>query len=252
LKIIGIIPARFQSSRFPGKPLVDLAGKPMIQWVWEQAKKARSLDAVLVATDDARIAKVVRSFGGEAVMTPVSCATGTDRIALAARKYNPGIVVNIQGDEPLLPPSLIDQLVTLLLKNPSAAMATLCHPFMDQAEWRNPNVVKIAMDLKGQALYFSRSPIPFPRNVNLGAHGHAPLRGNSNFAKHIGLYAYRAWFLREFTRLKPTPLEKLECLEQLRALENGYAIQVGWTKHTTIAVDTPRDAAAARKILKSV
>lgn len=238
MKAVGVIPARYASTRFPGKPLVDLCGKPMIQRVWEQARKARSLSEVLIATDDKRIALAVRAFGGKAVMTPASCATGTDRIACAVRGMKAGLVVNIQGDEPLLDPSCIDQLVALLKRHPAAGMATLCHEIKDPKELGNPNSVKVVMDGKGKALYFSRAPIPFPRQIE----GFRP-------AKHIGLYAYRLPFLRRFVRLKPSPLEKLENLEQLRALENGYAIQVGWSKKPSQAVDTPADAARVRKIL---
>jgi len=233
MRALGIIPARFASSRFPGKPLIDLCGKPMIQRVYEQALKAESLDEVWVATDDARIAQVVRAFGGRAVMTPASCATGTDRLAIAAKgKAKKGdIVVNIQGDEPLLPPALIDSLVALLSKDKAAAMATLAHPIASKAELANLNAVKVVVAADGRALYFSRASLA-------GAY------------KHIGLYAYRAEFLAQFTRLKPTPLEKAESLEQLRALEHGYAIQVGLVAKTTQAVDTPADAAKVRALLR--
>jgi 3-deoxy-manno-octulosonate cytidylyltransferase (CMP-KDO synthetase) len=243
MRALGIIPARFASSRFPGKPLIDLCGKPMIQRVYEQALKAESLDEVWVATDDARIAQVVRAFGGRAVMTPQSCPTGTDRLAIAAKgKAGKGdIVVNIQGDEPLLPPGLIDSLVALLQKDKAAAMATLAHPIRDKAEFADPNAVKVVLAADGRALYFSRASIPHPR---------AKPGSIAGAYKHIGLYAYRAEFLAKFTRLKPTPLERAESLEQLRALEHGYAIQVGLVQKSTQAVDTPRDAAKVRALLR--
>lgn len=242
--ILGVIPARFASTRFPGKPLVDLGGKPMIQRVWERALLARSLDKVLVATDDRRIAAVARAFGAEAVMTPASCPTGTDRIARALRgRPLPDVVVNLQGDEPFLRPSQVDQLVSLLKRDPGAAMATLAHPFRGRGEWQNPNAVKVVVDARGRALYFSRSGLPFPRGLS------KPWESPS-VGKHIGLYAYRGWFLRRFTAMKPTPLEKAESLEQLRALESGFAIQVGFTRAATLSVDTPQDAGRARQLLK--
>jgi 3-deoxy-manno-octulosonate cytidylyltransferase (CMP-KDO synthetase) len=243
MRVLGIIPARFASSRFPGKPLIDLCGKPMVQRVYEQALKAESLDEVWVATDDARIAQVVRAFGGRAVMTPRSCPTGTDRLAMAAKgKAGKGdIVVNIQGDEPLLPPSMIDTLVALLSMDKAAAMATLAHPIQGKAELANPNAVKVVLAEGGRALYFSRAGIPYPRAKGAGIAG---------ALKHIGLYAYRAEFLAKFTRLKPTPLERAECLEQLRALEHGFAIQVGMVQKSTQAVDTPADAAKVRALLR--
>jgi 3-deoxy-manno-octulosonate cytidylyltransferase (CMP-KDO synthetase) len=245
MRVLGIIPARFASSRFPGKPLIDLCGKPMIQRVYEQALKAASLDEVWVATDDTRIAQVVRAFGGQAVMTPKSCPTGTDRLAIAAKgKAGKGdIVVNIQGDEPLLPPAMIDTLVALLLKDKAAAMATLAHPIKDKAEFANPNAVKVVLAANGRALYFSRASIPYPRAKSAGIAG---------AYKHIGLYAYRAEFLKRFTKLKPTPLERTESLEQLRALEHGFAIQVGLVAKTTQAVDTPQDAARVRGLLRGL
>jgi 3-deoxy-manno-octulosonate cytidylyltransferase (CMP-KDO synthetase) len=219
MRVLGIIPARFASSRFPGKPLIDLCGKPMIQRVYEQALKAASLDEVWVATDDTRIAQVVRAFGGQAVMTPKSCPTGTDRLAM------------------------IDTLVALLLKDKAAAMATLAHPIKDKAEFANPNAVKVVLAANGRALYFSRASIPYPRAKSAGIAG---------AYKHIGLYAYRAEFLKRFTKLKPTPLERTESLEQLRALEHGFAIQVGLVAKTTQAVDTPQDAARVRGLLRGL
>ncbi len=240
--VLGIIPARYASSRFPGKPLVDLCGKPMIQRVWEQAMKARSLDLVAVATDDRRIAQVVASFGGLAVMTPTSCVSGTDRIAVAARKLGMkarGIVVNIQGDEPLLPPAMIDQLVGML-KSKGTLMATLQRP-LGKGEYADPNCVKVVTDKLGNALYFSRSPIPHRRD---------PADTLTHVGLHVGLYAYQAGFLQKLAKLKPTPLERLEKLEQLRVLENGHAIAVGNSRGASVAVDTPADAAKVRRLIK--
>ncbi len=243
--VVGVIPARFASTRFPGKPLVDLGGKPMIQRVWERARMAKSLDEVLVATDDRRIASVARAFGAEAVMTPASCASGTDRIARAVFRRGrraPDLVVNIQGDEPFLDPGAVDRLVGLLRKDARAAMATLAHPFGGAREWSNPNAVKVLVDAGGRALVFSRAGLPYPR-------GAQDSWRNPRVGRHIGLYAYRTWFLRRFTALRPGLLEKAESLEQLRALENGYGILVGWTGGSTPAVDTPGDAARARRLL---
>ena len=244
--IYGIIPARFDSSRFPGKPLVDLKGKPMIQRVWEQAFKSKSLKRVAIATDDKRIAAVAEAFGAEVVMTPKNCPSGSDRVAkaLQALKAKKGdIAVNIQGDEPLLPPAMIDQVVELLKKKRDAAMATLCQPLEKRADWLDPNVVKVVMDEGGRALYFSRAAIPHPRGLK------TPPAGPS-FGRHVGLYAYRVGFLRKFVAAAPSPLEKLEKLEQLRALEMGEAIWVGRTRRVSLAVDTPRDAAIIRRKIR--
>lgn len=239
--ILAIIPARYSSSRFPGKSLVDLKGKPMIQRVWEQAMKAKSVDAVAVATDDLRIKRVVESFGGIAIMTPKSCASGTDRIAIAAKKFGKKarIVVNVQGDEPLLPPGMIDQVVALIKKS-KAPMATLCRP-LERGEYGNPNNVKVVMDKQGKALYFSRAAIPHDRE------GKGKLQ---SVGLHVGLYAYRADFLQKVAKLTPTSLEQLEKLEQLRVLENGYSIAVGLTKGMSVAVDTPADAAKVRRMIR--
>ena len=246
MKVLGLIPARYESSRFPGKPLVDLKGKPMIQRVWEQAMKAKSLDAVAVATDDLRIKRVVESFGGLAIMTPLDCVSGTDRIAIAVRKLGgkgPSIVVNVQGDEPLLPPQMIDQLVALIRKS-GAPMATLCRPLASRGEYLNPNAVKVVTDKAGKALYFSRSPIPMQRE------GGKKAPAGPYVGLHVGIYAYRAGFLQKLARFKPTPLELAEKLEQLRVLENGYSIAVGQTRLSSQAIDTPADAAKVRTLIR--
>ena len=250
--VLAFIPARFASSRFPGKPLIDLKGKPMIQRVWEQARKAKGVDAVYVATDDARIATVVRSFGGEALMTPVSCPSGTDRIAAALRKLgrvsDDAILVNVQGDEPLLPPAMVEQVVSVLKKT-GAPMATLARR-LEGSEYPNPNAVKVLWDARGLALYFSRSPIPFnrdrpgqrPTRVMGSAQGKDGLR----LGLHIGLYAYRCGFLKRLAKARPSALELSEKLEQLRVLDMGERIAVGFTRLASMAVDTPADAARVR------
>jgi 3-deoxy-manno-octulosonate cytidylyltransferase (CMP-KDO synthetase) len=243
MSVIAVIPARYGSSRFPGKPLIDLKGKPMIQRVWEQAMKSRSVDRVLVATDDLRIKKVVESFGGIAIMTPRNCPSGTDRIAVAIRKLRgskASIVVNVQGDEPLLPPAMIDQLVELLKKS-QAPMATLSRALNDHSEYLNPNAVKLVTDRDGRALYFSRSPIPMQRDASKAFPPSVGL--------HIGIYAYRAGFLQSLAKLKPTPLELIEKLEQLRVLENGFSIVVGRTRLLSHAIDTPQDARRVRRLI---
>jgi 3-deoxy-manno-octulosonate cytidylyltransferase (CMP-KDO synthetase) len=248
------IPARFASARFPGKPLIDLKGKPMIQRVWEQARKAKGVDSVTVATDDARIAQVVRSFGGEAVLTPASCPSGTDRIAVALRKLgrvpDGAVIVNVQGDEPLLPPAMVEQVVAVL-KRTGAPMATLARA-LGPRDYADPNAVKVLWDARGLALYFSRSAIPFNRDrpgtmpVRAGA---APGRTGLRLGLHVGLYAYRCGFLKRLAGARPSALELAEKLEQLRVLDMGESIAVGFTRGTSLAIDTPRDARAVRRLL---
>ncbi|MDH4121589.1 MAG: 3-deoxy-manno-octulosonate cytidylyltransferase [Deltaproteobacteria bacterium] len=238
--ILGVIPARYGSTRFPGKPLALLAGKPMIQHVVERARRAGSLDRVVVATDDQRIAQAVEAFGGEVVLTG-DHPTGTDRIAEAARlveRSTPvGMVVNVQGDEPLLDPADLDRLTAGLAADPQAHMATLVYPLKDEEEFHDPNVVKVTLDARGRALYFSRAPIPFPRG-----------EGTLGW-RHLGVYAFRRNFLAEFARMAPTPLAQRESLEQLRALENGHAIQCIQAGSFSIGVDTPGDLAKAETLL---
>lgn len=234
-----IIPARFASSRLPGKPLLDLGGKPMIRHVYERAMQA-AVAAVWVATDDPRIFEAVQGFGGRVVMTSPDHPSGTDRVAEAARGLGATIVVNVQGDEPLLDPQMIDQVTAPLRADPAIPMATVAHPFSDPDEARDPNVVKVVCDCRGFALYFSRLPIPFDRE----GPGESGL-----FLRHVGLYAYRADFLQTFSRLPPTPLEQRERLEQLRALEHGHAIRVVRVERGAIGVDTPADAERVRRML---
>jgi 3-deoxy-manno-octulosonate cytidylyltransferase (CMP-KDO synthetase) len=226
--IIGVIPARFASIRFPGKPLVPLAGKPMVLHVWEAARAARRLDRVVVATDDARIAECVRAAGGDAVMTSEAAASGTDRMAEVARRMPADAYVNVQGDEPLMPPENIDRAVGALLDAPGRSIATLAFP-IGAAEASDPNVVKVACARDGRALYFSRSPIPYFRS------------GEPAFRRHLGIYAFQAGTLAEVAALPPSPLERAESLEQLRWLESGYTIWVEQAAADSIGVDTPAD-----------
>ncbi len=237
--VVGAIPARYASSRLPGKPLLRLAGRPMIEHVYRRATATGDLDRVVVLTDDDRIRSSVIEFGGEVELTPVDCASGTDRIAWAARAWAADAIVNIQGDEPLVEPSDISHLARHLVANPGDAMVTLACP-ASAGEAENPNVVKVVVDREGYALYFSRSAIPHPRSP-----GHAPL------LRHIGLYGYQMHALQRLASLKPTPLEKTECLEQLRALENGIRIRVLETQGAAPGVDTREDVARIEKLLQS-
>ncbi len=221
-----VIPARYGSTRLPGKALLELAGKPMIQWVYERSRRSAAV-AVFIATDDERIANAARAFGASVVMTAPTHPSGTDRIAEVARaeRWADGdVVVNVQGDEPLIPPALIDQVAALLQAHPAAHMATLAAPLPALAHLLDPNVVKVVADASGRALYFSRAPIPWQRDS-----APAGLGSQSSFAgarRHIGIYAYRVGALLRLASLAPTPLEHAEKLEQLRALENGFEIRV--------------------------
>jgi 3-deoxy-manno-octulosonate cytidylyltransferase (CMP-KDO synthetase) len=251
LAIVAIIPARFGSTRLPGKPLSDIHGKPMIQRVHERARLARALDRVLVATDDERIAGVVRGFGGEVVMTAASHATGTDRLAEAAAATDAAVVVNVQGDEPMLDPAGIDAAVDALLNDATLPMATLSLPLTDVEEMLAPSVVKVVTDARGEALYFSRSPIPhagLPAAEPRAAAAQAVAGGLAR--KHVGIYVYRRDALMRVASLPPSPLEQAEGLEQLRALENGIRIRVVEREGTSgVAVDTPQDLERVRALL---
>lgn len=241
--ILGVIPARWGSTRFPGKPLHSIAGKPLIQHVWERCQNCAMLAEILVATDDARILAAVRAFGGKAVMTSPEHPSGTDRIAEATRTVPQAThIVNIQGDEPLIDPALIDQLASLMVNDPALDMATAANP-LDPADpaVHDPNVVKVVTALDGRALYFSRSPLPFFRHPAAGL----PV------LRHKGLYAYRRAFLERFVTWPPAPLEQAESLEQLRALENGASIKVILTNDTSPGVDTPDQAAFIESLLAS-
>jgi 3-deoxy-manno-octulosonate cytidylyltransferase (CMP-KDO synthetase) len=231
-RAVAVIPARFGSTRLPGKPLLAETGKPLIQHVYEQVRQARGLAEVIVATDDERILAAVEGFGGRAALTSSAHTCGTERVAEVARDLQADIVVNVQGDEPELPPEDLEKLVGLLAAEEEARMATLAYPSDDLQAYRSPSVVKVVVDARGYALYFSRSPVPFYRDTQSG-----PPR----FLKHLGIYAYRREFLLALTRLPPTPLEQAEKLEQLRALEHGYRIRVGLASRDSLGIDTPEE-----------
>ena len=243
MKTYGIIPSRFGSSRFPGKPLAMLAGKPLVAWVVEAVKKAKTLDEVLVATDDRRIADAVIQYGGKAAMTPSELPSGTDRIACAAGDFaDDDILVNIQGDEPLIDPALIDELALKLKLNAAFDMATAVTPIKSEADFAAKTVVKVVMDKNDAALYFSRAPIPCDRD-------HAPDLSSGLYVRHLGIYAYRGAFLKRYIREPQCELEKIEKLEQLRALYMGAKIAVVRTADEGIGVDTPEDAERVEKLL---
>ncbi|MCK5341599.1 MAG: 3-deoxy-manno-octulosonate cytidylyltransferase [Desulfobulbaceae bacterium] len=244
-KVVAIIPARYHSNRFEGKPLANILGKPMIQHVYERAKSASILSQVVVATDDERIAECVRGFDGDVVMTSPNHVSGTDRLAEAATLLDipeQDVVVNIQGDQPLFPPEVIDQVAMPLLEDPALPMATLIYKIIRPEEIDDPNHVKTVFDRNGIALYFSRSSIPFQRNPD------EPVP--PTYYKHLGFYAYRKGFLLTFVGLPEGEWERFEKLEQLRALEYGYKIKVVLTEHDSIEVDTPRDAERVEEIIR--
>ena len=251
MAVVAIIPARYGSTRLPGKPLAKIGGKPMIQHVYESASKAKVLDRVLVATDDRRIVEVVKGFGGEVVMTSKDHASGTDRLAEVARKIKADWVVNVQGDLPFIRPETITRAVRPMRRNRSIPMGTVSTPIYDEEEWRNPNTVKVLTDHAGYALYFSRSPIPYARNDKVDLDGNSP---NSKLRlwghRHLGLYVYRREFLLKLARLRPTALEQIESLEQLRALAYGYRIYVAEVDERSVEVDTPEDLQRAERYLK--
>lgn len=238
MEAIGVIPARFGSTRFPGKVLADILGRPMIQWVWEGAKKAVSLDDLVVATDDEKVLKAVEGFGGKAIFTSAQHRTGTDRICEVVNPLDVKVVVNIQGDVPMLEASMVDDLTGVLLESPEIQMATLMHPIASIDELKDPNVVKVVTDKDGFALYFSRAPIPYLKTG-----------GGHRAFKHIGMYAYTKDFLFTFANLSISALEGAEALEQLRALEHGHRIKVVETKYDSVGVDTPKDLERVRRLL---
>lgn len=235
-RVVVIIPARYESTRLPGKPLADIDGQPMIQRVYARAERVRGVERVLVATDDERIRAAVAGFGGEVVMTRTAHRSGTDRIAEVAATLDADVVVNVQGDLPLLDPAMVDAAVAPLHADAGLPMATIRTAIRSREEYENPNVVKVVTDRDGYALYFSRSPLPFHRDGAAGELGW----------KHIGLYVYRRDFLLSFAQLAPTPLEQAEQLEQLRALEWGFRIKVSTVEAASIEVDTPMDLERAR------
>jgi 3-deoxy-manno-octulosonate cytidylyltransferase (CMP-KDO synthetase) len=249
MKIVGVIPSRFGSSRFPGKPLAQIAGKPLVAWVVEAVKKARGFDEVLVATDDERIVKAVEEHGGKAVMTPSELPSGTDRVACAARNFlgrdfdDDDILVNVQGDEPLIDPALVEQLAQKLKDDPRWSMATAVTPIRSAEDFAAKSVVKVVTDRDGGALYFSRAPIPCDRD-------NVPEIHNPLYVRHLGIYAYRGEFLKRYIKEPPCDLEKTEKLEQLRALWMGAKIAVVRTQDEGVGVDTPEDAVRVGKILE--
>ena len=243
MKIYGIIPSRFGSSRFPGKPLAMLAGKPLVAWVVEAVKRAGTLDEVLVATDDERIVQAVEANGGKAVMTPSELPSGTDRIACAAGDFaDDDILVNIQGDEPLIDPKLVDELVMKLRDNPAFSMATAVTPIKTLEDYNAKTVVKVVLDRDDSALYFSRAPIPCDRD-------RTPDLKSGLYVRHLGIYAYRGSFLKRYIKEPQCELEKTEKLEQLRALYMGAKIAVVRTADEGVGVDTPEDAVRVERLL---
>ena len=257
MTIAAVIPARYHSSRFPGKPLVDICGKPMVQHVYERAKSAALVGEIMVATDDVRIADVVRKFGGKVVMTSPDHCTGTERVAEVAGGIEAEIIANIQGDEPLIRGEIIDEAIRPLISDESIHISTLKSPITRISDWFNPNVVKVVTDREGFALYFSRSPIPFFRGESRGdgrfLSSEQELKDDSlpsgSLYRHIGLYIYRRSLLLSIAQMEPTPLEMAEGLEQLRLMENGCRIKVIPIDYHPLSVDTPGDLREVREKL---
>ena len=233
-EVLVVIPARFGSTRFEGKVIAPLAGKPLVMHVYDRASSVDCVSKVLIATDDERVRDAIAPFAPEVVMTRPDHPSGTDRMAEVAMNESADIVVNVQGDEPFIDPRTIQSVIDALIDNPDIPMATARRIITDQESVQNPNVVKVVCDKQGRALYFSRNPIPYPRDKEFDA-------DMGCWWQHIGLYAYRRDFLLDYANMKPTPLEELEKLEQLRVLENGYAIAVVDTEYESIGVDTPED-----------
>jgi 3-deoxy-manno-octulosonate cytidylyltransferase (CMP-KDO synthetase) len=244
LNVLAVIPARYASTRLPAKPLVELAGKPMVQRVYERARQAKLVTRVVVATDDERIVAAVKAFSGEALMTRADHRSGTERMAEVASHILADIYVNVQGDEPLIEPAAIDAAVEAMAADESVCVSTLCVPITRAEDIANPNVVKVVADFDGNALYFSRAPIPWvrdPSDVEAGAVRHF---------KHLGIYVFRRDALLEFPTLPPGELERLEKLEQLRLLENGIPIRVVETEHDSVSVDTAEDVTRVEQMLR--
>ena len=244
--VVGVIPSRYASQRLPAKPLIDLLGKPMVQRVYEQAKKARLLDRVMVATDDTRIEKCVRTFGGEVMLTSPDIQSGSDRVAAVASQVEGSFFVNIQGDEPLIAPEMIDQAVRLLLEDALIHVGTLVKKIDTAADLMNPNIVKVVLNHHMHALYFSRAPIPYIRDEA----NTAKWLESHTFYKHIGLYSFRREFLMQYAHLPASYLEMAEKLEQLRILEAGTIIKTGITKFDSIPIDTRADVERVITILQ--
>jgi 3-deoxy-manno-octulosonate cytidylyltransferase (CMP-KDO synthetase) len=241
-KVVVVIPARYGSTRLPGKPLVSLAGKPMIQRVYERAKLAQQANQVIVATEDERIVKVVEGFGGEARMTRADHRTGTERVAEVAAHVTGDVFVNVQGDEPLLDPMAVDTAVQALLEEPAAAISTVATPIKRPADIMDPNVVKTVLDFDGNALYFSRAPIPWVRDT--------ASKIQVRHLKHLGLYVFQREALLEYPTLPQGEAERIEQLEQLRWMENGWKIRVAEVEHDAVSVDVPEDVARVEKLLR--
>ena len=250
MRTVAIIPARYSSTRFPGKPLADLVGKPMIQHVYERTCQASLVNRVIVATDDTRIADAIHRIGGEAIMTSTAHETGTDRLAEVAHGLEADIIVNVQGDEPLIDPAMIDQAIEPFLNNPALKMSTLKSRINCLHDFLSPNVVKVVTDSIGNALYFSRSPLPFFRDKWQDLKDEAFASGRLLCFKHVGLYVFKRDFLLEYAAMPQTFLELSEKLEQLRALENGIRIRVVETEFESLGVDTPEDLNKAKERLK--
>lgn len=241
-KVIVVIPSRYGSTRLPGKPLVQLAGKPMVQHVYERAKQAQTVHRVIVATDDERIVEAVKAFGGEVKMTRTDHRTGTERIAEVAAHEPGDVFVNVQGDEPLIDPVAIDTAVGALLEEPQAQIATVATPIRHAGDIMDPNVVKTVLDFDGNALYFSRAPIPWIRDTQQKLH--------VKYWKHLGLYVFQREALLEYTTLPQGELERIEQLEQLRWLENGWKIRVAEVAHDAVSVDVPEDVVRVEKLMQ--
>jgi len=259
-----VLPARYASHRFPGKPLAVIAGKPLIEWVYRRAEEIRGAERIVVATDHERIVETVERFGGDVVMTSSAHRTGTDRVAEVAETLDCDVIVNLQGDEPVFPPRLIEEMVGVIGRSEAIDIVTACHPVFDRAELANPNAVKVVMDRKGKALYFSRLPIPLGgetshcavtgriENASNTGHRGDPARHDSRDPlgyRHIGIYVFRTGSLLRLSRAEQTPLELKEGLEQLRALENGMTIHVVETTQSTVGVDVPDDVKNVEKAL---
>ena len=246
LRVVAIIPSRYGSTRFPGKPLALISGTPMIQHVYERVSAAKRINEVFVATDDKRIAESVNNFGGKFVMTPSTLKSGTDRCAAAAKKIKADIIVNVQGDEPVISPKTIDAAISALLKSNNSVMSTAAVVIRDNDTLFSQNVVKVVIDKNGDAMYFTRNAIPFLRGVH-----HQDYLAQFRFLKHLGIYIYKNSFLQKLTKLNETPLEAAEKLEQLRVLENGYKIKVAVVEDDTISVDVPSDVIAVEDFLSN-
>lgn len=240
-RTLAAIPARWGSTRFPGKPLHLIAGKPLVQHVWERARKCQRIDEVVIATDDDRIFKAAEDFGAKALLTTADHPSGTDRIAEVAKSFpDHQTIINIQGDEPLISPALIDELAQVLQDEPTVRMISAAAPLEGEVHIYDPNVVKVVFDTHGDALYFSRSPIPHVRDTAAGARHY----------RHLGIYGFQRTFLFQFVAWPPSRLEQAECLEQLRALENGARIRMVLTDEVSPGVDTPEQAVAVEKLIQ--